>query len=244
MEIKGCRILITGSAKRVGKVIALSLARFGATVILHAFKSGEAATATASEIEALALYRPPVLSGDISLRETWITMKDEIEKYCGGVDVWVHNASVFSETPFFTTTEGQWQHFMDVNLKGAFFGAQVFGEQMKKKGGGKIIAIGDVAGELIWPSYIPYSVSRAGMHALMKGLAQLLAPDVQVNVVAPGPVLLPEGISEAERQKIVKTIPLQRIGKPEDVAKAVRFLIDSDFLTGQVIRVDGGRRRP
>jgi len=241
VEISGCRVLITGSAKRVGKVIALELARLGAAVILHAFKSNEAAAAAASEIEALTSCRPLVLSGDISQRETWTAMDSEIEKHYGGLDVWVHNASVFAATPFFSVSDREWQHFMDVNLKGAFFGAQVFGGEMKKKGRGKIIAIGDVAGELIWPSYIPYSVSRAGMHALMKGLARLLAPDVQVNVIAPGPVLLPENTDDAERQRILETIPLSRIGEPEDVAKAVSFLMSNDFVTGQVLRVDGGR---
>ena len=242
MEINGCRTLITGSAKRVGKKIAVELARAGATVILHAFRSRSEAAETASEIEGFAGYRPLVLHGDIALRETWVDMDREIEKQHGGLDAFVHNASVFSATPFFSTSDEDWQQFMDVNLKAAFLGCQVLGERMRQAGRGKIIAIGDVAGELIWPSYIPYSVSRAGMHALMKGLAQLLAPEVHVNVVAPGPVFLPEDTSEAEQQWIKQTILLQRIGEPEDVAKAVLFLLDSDFVTGQVIRVDGGRR--
>ncbi|NOY23424.1 MAG: SDR family oxidoreductase [Acidobacteria bacterium] len=241
MEIKGCRVLITGSAKRVGKKIAVDLARLGATVILHAFKSRNEAAETASEIEAFALYRPMVVHGDVSLRETWTAMDGEIEKHHGGLDVWVHNAAVFSATPFFSTSEEDWQQFMDVNLKGAFFGAQVLGERMKQTGRGKIIAIGDVAAELAWASYIPYSVSKAGMHGLMRGLARLLAPEVQVNVVAPGPVLLPDGTKDAERHRIMQTIPLQRIGEPADVSKAVRFLLESDYVTGQVIRVDGGR---
>lgn len=241
MEIKGCRTLVTGSAKRVGKKIAVDLARLGASVILHAFKSRNEAADTASEIEAFAGYRPLVVHGDISLRKTWESMDRDIEEQHGGLDVWIHNASIFSATPFFSVSDKDWQHFMDVNLKGAFYGAQVLGERMKRAKSGKIIAIGDVAAELAWPSYLPYSVSKAGMHALMRGLAQLLAPHVQVNVIAPGPVLLPEGADEAERQKILQTIPLQRIGEPADVSKAVHFLIDSDYVTGQVIRVDGGR---
>jgi len=241
VEIKGCRVLVTGSAKRVGKEIAVELARLGATVMIHAFKSRKEAAETASEIEAFTGYRPLVLHGDISLVKTWTAMNSEIEKQHGGLDVWVHNASIFSATPFFSTSEDEWQQFMNVNLKGAFLGCQVLGEWMKHAGRGKIIAIGDVAAELVWPSYIPYSVSRAGMHALMKGMAQLLAPHVQVNVVAPGPVLLPDGTDKAERQRILETIPLQRIGTPEDVVKAVRFLVESDIITGQVIRVDGGR---
>ncbi len=241
MNLEKCRILVTGSAKRIGKHIARELAAHGASPILHAHKSRDDVIATAADIEAISGLRPLILYGDLSRRNTWIAMDREIEKNFGRLDVWVQNASVFYATPFFSATNDDWQQFMDINLKAAFLGAQILGKRMMAEKHGKIIGIGDVAAKLAWPSYLPYAVSKAGMGTLMKGLAQLMAPYVQVNVIAPGPVLLPEETKKRDRDRILQTIPLKRIGKPEDVAQAVRFLIENDYITGQTLYVDGGR---
>ena len=242
MKLDGARVLVTGSAKRVGKSIALALGARGAHIALHYHTSHDQAAATAAEIKQISGRDPVLLQGDITKRAVWEDMARQVTETMGGVNVLVHNASTFVRTPFLETSEADWDYIMNTNLKSALFGSQVFGEMMMQSNGGKIIAISDVAGALVWPGYIPYCVSKAGLSAMMRGLARSFAPHVQVNVVSPGPVLLPEDTSEGEEERILNTLPMQRLGSPEDVAHAVRYLIeDGDFITGHELRVDGGR---
>ena len=113
---------------------------------------------------------------------------------------------------------------------------------MSRQGSGKIVNVADIAGTKVWAEYIPYSVSKAGLLALTTGLAKALAPAVQVNAIAPGTVLLPDGSSAEERVRALARVPLQRLGSPEDIARAAVYLIQSDFVTGEVLTVDGGQR--
>lgn len=232
---------MTGAARRVGRVVALALARRGAHVVVHYHQSSEAAQRTVEEIKALGV-RATALAADLSRVSEIESMVERAVQFLGRLDVLVNNASVFWRTPFGSITERDWDDHLDVNLKATFFCAQAAAPVMQKQGEGKIINISDWAGYRPYADYIPYCVSKAGVIALTQVLARTLAPTIQVNGVAPGPVLLPEDYDEREREKIIQETPLGRLGSPEDVAQAVLFLIEgSDFITGHTLVVDGGR---
>jgi NAD(P)-dependent dehydrogenase (short-subunit alcohol dehydrogenase family) len=241
MNTQNLVILITGSADRVGKTIALSMAQRGARVIIHYHSSKDKALKTIKELTAMG-RKPPVVQGDLSHEQTWVNIRDKVLHACGRIDVLVNNAAVFYRTPFFAITEAQWDHFMNVNLKGAFWGCKIFGEVMFRQKQGKIINIADIAAEQFWPGYIPYSVSKAGLIALTKGMAKMLAPHVTVNAVVPGMVLPEDKLDQEKKRALIEKIPLKRAGSAEDVANAVLFLVEgSDYITGETIKIDGGR---
>ena len=232
---------MTGAAKRVGRVVALALARRGAHVVVHYHHSSEAAHRTVEEIKALGV-RAMALTADLSRVSEIESVVERAARFLGRLDVLINNASVFWRTPFGAITERDWDDHFNVNLKATFFCAQAAAQVMQKQGEGKIINISDWAGYRPYADYIPYCVSKAGVIALTQVLARTLAPTIQVNGVAPGPVLLPEDYDDREREKVIQETPLGRLGSPEDVAQAVLFLIEgSDFITGHTLVVDGGR---
>ncbi len=241
MELKGRGVLVTGAAKRVGRIIALTVAGRGADVVVHYHHSHQDAHRTVEEIRALGV-RAAAISADLGSVPESVALVEQAAAFLGRLDVLVNNASVFLRTPFETITEQQWDIHFDINVKAVFFCSQAAARIMQKQGEGKIINISDWAGYRPYMHYIPYCVSKAGVIALTQVLARTLAPAIQVNGVAPGPVLLPEDYDETEREKILRGTPLGRLGSPEDVARAVLFLIEgSDFITGHTLVVDGGR---
>ncbi len=241
MDLKNKVVLITGSAIRVGKATAMLVASRGARVVIHYRSNKEQAEATAAEVAEIG-STPLVVQGDISRAEAWQKMRDVILTEFGRIDVLVNNAAIFYKTPFLQSSEAEWDDFMNVNLKGVYLGCRTMGEVMVKQGSGKIVNIADVAAERVWPSYIPYCVSKAGVIALTRGLSKALAPQVTVNAVCPGTVLLADEYDAEEEQMLIDKTPLQRVGTAEDIAKTVTFLLEgSDFITGATINVDGGR---
>ncbi len=241
MQIQDRIVLVTGGAVRVGRTIALHLARKGAKIALHFRRNPEKARQTLQEVQTIQ-PESILVQGDLRFRRDWESMKETILKQWGRIDVLVNNAAIFYRTPFFEIQDEDWDNFMDSNLKSVFLGAQVMGEVMVQQKEGKIINIADVAAETVWSEYIPYCVSKAGVLALTRGLAKALAPHVLVNAVAPGTVLLADSYDEEEENRLIERTPLKRIGTPEDIARTVAFLIEgSDFITGAVIPVDGGR---
>ena len=241
MELKNQVVIVTGGAVRVGRQICLTLAQRGARLFCHYHTSEQAANSLAEEITAtggeIRLFR-----GDLSRLEDVNRLVNEAYRVYGQVDALINNAAVFFKTPLGTVTEQQWDLFQQVNLKPVFFLSQEVGLRMKKRGQGKIINIADAGAEAVFPAYIPYSVSKAGVLALTKGLAKALAPQVQVNCVNPGPVMIPEEMPPEERTYAIEQTLLKREGSPLDVARTVRFLIEEgDYMTGAVIPVDGGR---
>jgi NAD(P)-dependent dehydrogenase (short-subunit alcohol dehydrogenase family) len=154
----------------------------------------------------------------------------------------INCAAVFYRTPFATLTEADWDRVVGVNLKGPFLLCRRVGEIMLRQGRGKILNLADIGGMKVWAEYLPYSVSKAGLIALTQGLAKALAPAVQVNAIAPGAVLLPEDTSPEDRDRALRRIPLGRLGSPEDIVRAALYLLESDFVTGEVLSVDGGQR--
>ncbi len=159
----------------------------------------------------------------------------------GRIEILVNNAAIFYPTPFATLTQADWDRVLDLNLRAPFLLCRQVGEIMLRQGRGKIVNLADIAGEKVWADFIPYSVSKAGVIALSKGLAKALAPSIQVNAIAPGAILLPEGSTDEERDQAIRRIPLRRLGSPEDIARAVVYLVENDFITGQVLAVDGGQ---
>jgi NAD(P)-dependent dehydrogenase (short-subunit alcohol dehydrogenase family) len=242
MNAQNLVLLVTGSANRLGKAIALSMAQKGARLIIHYYTARDEALKTIEEIDSAGGSRPLVVQGDLSQVQTWENIRDKVLHAWGKIDVLVNNAAVFYRTPLLEISDAQWDHFMNVNLKGAFWGCKIFGEVMFRQKRGKIINIADIAAEQVWPGYIPYSVSKAGLVALTRGMAKALAPYVTVNAVVPG-MVLPEEKFDAEKKRVlIEKIPLKRAGSAEDVANAVAFLIEgSDYITGETIKIDGGR---
>lgn len=241
MELRGKTALVTGGALRVGRVIALALAERGANVAINYNRSSQAAAETVKEIERLGV-RGFAVQCDISRVDQIEKMIQSVVTHFGALDVLVNNAAIYEKTPLEKVTEQDWDSHLDINLKGSFFCAKFAGEQMLKQGHGKIINFADWAGVRPYADYLPYCISKAGVIAMTRGLAKSLAPNIQVNCIAPGPILLPPDFSEEEKQKVIEATPLKRIGSPKDIAATVVFLVEgSDFITGTMINVDGGR---
>lgn len=241
MNLKNRNVLVTGSSDRVGRNIALTLAKHGANIIVHYHANKDKAEKTAEEIRNIG-SNVIVVQGDLSKKKDWLRISHEIVAKGATVDVLINNAAIFYKTPFFDASEDDWYNFMDTNLKSIYLGCQILGKAMLAQKSGKIINIADVSGETVWQDYIPYCVSKAGVIAITKGLAKVFAPHVTVNCIAPGTVLLAKNYDKQEEQNLIKRTPLKRIGSPQDIANTVLFLIEgSDFVTGAVIKVDGGR---
>jgi NAD(P)-dependent dehydrogenase (short-subunit alcohol dehydrogenase family) len=234
MDINGKVALVTGAAKRVGKEIAQGLAERGAQLAIHYRSSME-------EAREVAGAKGAVFQADFADIQSVGTMFAEIEKKLGGLDILVNSASVFDASTADEATPEHWDSQMDVNAKAPFFIAQQAARLMRRRGSGKIINIVDVAGEVIWPSYLPYSVSKAALIAVTRGLAKTYAPEIQVNGIAPGPVLFPDHYSEEKKRIAIERTLLKRAGSPKDIVNAVVFLIENDYITGDIIHVDGGR---
>jgi pteridine reductase len=242
MELTGKTALVTGAAKRVGREIALTLARRGANMVVHYRSSADEARRVVAEIKALGVEALAVRADQSNARQVRAAVAQAVRRF-KQIDVLINSASVYERTPFAKLTERDWDFHLNANLKGPFLFALEVGRHMqRRKVAGKIINIADWAAYRPYRDYLPYMVSKAGGVCLTQTLAQELAPRIQVNAVAPGPVLLPARVGAAERRAVIRATLLKRLGCPADVAKAVLYLVaDADFVTGQVLVVDGGR---
>lgn len=241
MKLKGKVALVTGGAKRIGREIALALAGRGCHVaITYLFSEREAAATVAAirrkGVKGLAL---PADQRDADQARQAVR---QAHARMGQLDVLVNNASSFYPTPWAQVTKSQWEDLLAANLSGPWWFSQAAGKILKRQGAGKIINIADASAFSPWPSYLPYCAAKAGLVALTRGLAKALAPEVQVNAIAPGPILFPPGMTRQERRRAVAKTLLKRAGSPKDIAQAVLFLVEgSDFVTGAVLPVEGGR---
>ena len=241
MRLEKRVVLVTGGAKRIGRHLALALARRGAHLIINYRYSNTDAQAVVREIETLGVEAMAV-QGDVSNAADVDRMVRQSTERFGRIDVLINNAAVYFKTPFQHVSESDWDLTLDINLKGSFLCARAVADGMVERGEGKIINFADWAGMRPYREYLPYCVSKAGVIALTQSLAQELAPAVQVNCIAPGPILLPEEMDEHEREKVIRATPLKRIGSPEDIVQTVLYLIEgTDFVTGGTYLVDGGR---
>lgn len=238
-KLDGRVALVTGGAARVGRAIALALAREGADVAIGYLRSAAEAKTTVRDLRALGV-RAVALRGDVGRPAEAKRLVAQAVARFGRLDLLVNNAAVFFRTPLLETTPAQFDRVIAVNLRGAFFCAQAAARAMGRRGG-RIVNIADVGAVRAWPGYIPYGLSKAGIVMLTKGLAAALAPGIQVNAVGPGVVLLPEGFPRAAVKRLADRIPMGRHGEPADVAAAVRFFATCpEYITGQVLFVDGG----
>jgi NAD(P)-dependent dehydrogenase (short-subunit alcohol dehydrogenase family) len=240
MQISDSIVLVTGAARRIGRAIALELGRRGAHLAIHYRSSGKDASETVRLIRQLGVDAE-AFAADLTDEQARAGLFEQLDVRFGRVDVLINNASVFGPGTLEETTPALWREQMETNAEAPFFMAQAAGELMLATGGGKIINIADPAGEVIWTNYFSYSVSKAALLAVTQGLSRALAPAVQVNAVAPGPVHFPEYYTDEQKQHAVERTLLKRAGTPEDVVRAVVFLIENDYVTGEVLHVDGGR---
>ena len=231
--------LVTGAAKRIGREVALHLAGEGADVVVHYRASRPEAEATVAQIKKLG-RRAVALHADLTRTFEIKRLFEDAAQNFGRLDILVNSAANFLHAPFETTTEQIWDASLDSNLKAPFFCAHAAAPMLKKSGHGVIVNFSDVGGLLAWPGYIPHCVSKAGVIMLTRCLAKALAPEIRVNAIVPGTITMPGDPPEWEKD-FIKLAPLQRSGRPIDVASAVSFLAQAEFMTGQMLILDGGR---
>ncbi len=232
--------LVTGAAKRVGRAIVLELARAGFDIAVHHRSSPVEAGEVAAAIRDLG-RRAAVVQADLVVPSQIDAMFRAVDDAFGRLDVLVNSAAVFRRTPVSTLAEADFDFHVATNLKAPYLCCLQAVPRMRASGHGAIVNLADVAADRPFASHVPYCVSKAGLAMLTRSLAKALAPAITVNAVSPGTVLFREDESPEERARVIARIPQGRIGTPEDVARAVRFLVESPHVTGVILPVDGGR---
>jgi len=241
MNPTGKTALITGGAHRVGKAITVALAQAGANVVINYNTSSEAADNTVIEAKALGVEALAVQANVSDYQQVEKMVGAAKEKF-GGIDILVNSASLWRETPFPTDNLDDWHLVTTILINGSFYCANAVAPLMLEKGEGAIVNIIDLSAWEPWSNFIAHSVGKTALLALSRQLALELAPAVRVNAVAPGPVLPPPDFDE---EKIIRTAQktlLNRWGTAEDVAEAVLYFVKANYVTGEVIAVDGGQR--
>jgi NAD(P)-dependent dehydrogenase (short-subunit alcohol dehydrogenase family) len=240
MDLKGNAALVTGGAHRVGKAIALALGRAGANVAIHYHRSAAPAEATLAELRALGV-EATAIRGDLAVIAEVERVVDEATARWGRLDLLVNSAGIWGATPIGSVTEARWEELLDLNLRSAFFAAQRAAPALRAARGA-IVNIADVGALRPWRNHTPYLVSKGGLLTLTEALAKDLAPEVRVNAIAPGPVLLPDDWTSEQAERAARSVLLRRLGRAEDVAQAAVYLASADFVTGVILPVDGGQR--
>jgi len=238
MRLAGSAALVTGAGRRLGQAIAIGLAESGCDVAIHYHGSERGAGETARAVRA-AGRRAEVLQADLTDAAAAKGLADRAAHALQRLDIVINSAAIMERQPVEDVTPASWNATLDLNLRAPFFVAQGAVPHLRRAKG-KIVNLADVGGLEPWPGYVPHSVSKAGIVMLTKALARALAPDIAVTAVAPGPVLLPDEWDDATRARFEQSTPLG-LGTPADVIAAIRFLLESDYVTGTVLVVDGGR---
>ena len=234
-------VLITGAAHRIGATTAKLLHQQGMNIVLHYRSSREAAKKLQDELNKLRENSVILIQADLHNTSGLPTLVEEAVKAWGRLDVLVNNASSFYPTKIGEATEADWDDLLGSNLKAPFFLSQAAAPHLKKHAG-CIVNIVDIHAERPLKTYTIYSMAKAGLAMMTKSLACELGPEVRVNAVAPGAILWPENLDEVAQQRIVSKTFLKRQGEPNDIARAILFLIrEANYMTGQILAVDGGR---
>lgn len=238
MDLRGRVALVTGAGRRVGRALAVALGAEGMTVAVHYHASDAGARETARMIEReggkASLVRAD-LTGDSAAR-----LIDDVVNQLGGLDVLINSSAVMERTPLGEVTVAQWDAMMALNLRAPFLLSQAAAPHLARARGA-IVNIADLAAFETWPAYIPHGISKAGVVYMTRALARTLAPEVRVNGIAPGAVLLPDNWNEEDAAKLRDSTPLRRLGSPDDVVAAMLYLLRADYVTGETMIVDGGR---
>lgn len=240
MELTGKVALVTGGAHRLGRAIALALGTAGCHIALHYHQSVELAQATLADLAALGVETLAV-PGDLTQVAEAEQVVDTAAAHWGRLDLLVCSAGIWGRTPLGTVTETEWDRLYDLNVRSAFFMAQRAAPHLRAVAG-CIIAIADVGITTTWKHYTPYLSSKAALAMLMQNLARDLAPEVRVNTIAPGAVLLPADWTAAQHARLAEKTLLGRVGTPDDIADAVLYLARAAYVTGVMLPVDGGYR--
>ena len=235
-------IFITGGAKRIGKEIALNFKELGWNIIIHYNSSKEDAEDLANRINKDNPDSAKTVQGNLDVQKDIEKILNEADGMFPTIDLLINNASTFYPTPIDEISEDHWKKLIGSNLKGPLFLIHGLKNELKKSQG-SIINITDTNLTKGVANYSIYSAAKAGLEAITKGLARELAPEIKVNAIAPGAILEPPDVSWSEEQKnkVIENIPLKRMGSEKDISNAVKFLSYSKYITGQIIKVDGGR---
>jgi pteridine reductase len=240
MELRGRVALVTGAGRRLGRELAWALAERGMTLAIHHHASGDGARALRDDVSA-AGGRAECFAADLADAHAARELPRRVVAAFGQLDVLVNSAAVMHRIGFEDTTPEQYDAILDLNLRSVFFCTQGAAPALRAARG-KVVNLADLAGLQPWPGFATHSVSKAGVVMLTRVLARSLAPEVTVNAIAPGAVLVPEEYDADERERLAKATPLGRLGSPGDVVAALLYLLEGgDFVTGEVLTVDGGR---
>lgn len=240
MDLHNHVALVTGGAIRLGRAISLALARAGADVMLHYHSSADEALATLADVQTHGVTAATIQGNLMQISDIERVVDATVERW-GRLDILVCNAGIWGATPLGSVTPERWDDLYALNARAPFFLAQRAAPHLCATQG-CIVAITDVGIYWAWKDYTPYLSSKAALAMVVQNLARDLSPEVRVNAIAPGPVLLPEDWDEQQHTKAARSTLLQRIGTPEDIADAVVFLSRASFVTGIVLPVDGGWR--
>ena len=235
-------IFITGAAKRIGKEIALCFSEMGWNIIIHYNSSKNDAQVLADEINGTNPDSAITVQGNLDVKEDVEKVINEVRDAFPTIDLLINNASTFYPTPIEDISEEHWDKLVGSNLKGPLFLIKGLKDKLKESKG-SIINITDTNLSKGVANYSIYSAAKAGLESITKGLARELAPHIKVNAIAPGAMLEPPDVTwtEEQKSKVISSIPLNRMGSEKDISEAVKFLAKSNYITGQIIKVDGGR---
>ena len=235
-------IFITGAAKRIGKEIALCFSEMGWNIIIHYNSSKNDAQVLADEINGTNPDSAITVQGNLDVKEDVEKVINEVRDAFPTIDLLINNASTFYPTPIEDISEEHWDKLVGSNLKGPLFLIKGLKDKLKESKG-SIINITDTNLSKGVANYSIYSADKAGLESITKRLARELAPDIKVNAIAPGAMLEPPDVTwtEEQKSKVISSIPLNRMGSEKDISEAVKFLAKSNYITGQIIKVDGGR---
>lgn len=240
MDLKGKIALVTGSGHRVGRSIALGMAERGCNIVLHYNSSVDKAEDSLHEIKARGV-EAVAIQADLREQFELENMFVDIDTHFDRLDILVNSAAVMERMDLLEVDTTAWYRTMALNLRAPFFCIQEAARRMLP-GEGAVINISDIAGLRPWASYPVHSISKAGIEMLTQVAAAALAPDIRVNGVAPGPVMKPEFLDDDRWKEIGAAVPLQRPGNADDVSRAVIFLCENDYITGETLVVDGGNK--